>query len=208
MLFTVLAFVSAYILGSISSSIILSRLVKGFDIRTKGSGNAGATNTFRVLGWKLGFVVLFFDIAKGAASILLSLYVFEQNYIMTLFVGFAAILGHIFPLFHGFKGGKGVATAAGVVLILYPWGLLGAVITLLVVLVSTGYVSLGSILGALVFLIIETVLAFYSNQFIGLIPVGLIVIGLIFMHRKNIQRLSRGQESRFEKMMIFKRKAK
>ena len=205
MIFTGLAFLCAYLLGSLSGAIILCRIFRQIDIRSKGSGNAGTANAFRVLGWKLGVSVLFWDIAKGALSVLLSRHLFGQGPLITLLAGLMAVLGHIFPVFHGFRGGKGVAAAAGVFLIFYPWNILGAALTSVAVLLTTGYASLGNLAGAFVFLAMEAMFVSQSGNFYRLLPIGIIVLGLVFMHRKNIRRLIEGRENRFERAMIFKK---
>ena len=208
MIFTGLAFLCAYLLGSLSGAIILCRIFRQIDIRSEGSGNAGTANAFRVLGWKLGVSVLFWDIGKGALSVLLSRHLFEQGPLITLLAGLMAVLGHIFPVFHGFRGGKGVAAAAGVFLIFYPWNILGAALTSVAVLLTTGYASLGNLAGAFVFLAMEAIFVSQSGNFYRLLPVGIIVLGLVFMHRKNIRRLIEGRENRFERAMIFKKHSK
>lgn len=218
MIFIGLAFLCAYLLGSLSGAIILCRIFKQIDIRSQGSGNAGTANTFRVLGWKLGVAVLVWDIAKGALSVLLSHRLFGLGPVFVLFAGLVAVLGHIFPLFHEFRGGKGVATAGGVFLLFYLtvspcctsntlalWGLLGAALTSVAILVTTGYASLANLAGALVFLAVEIVSAWQSGNFGRLLPVGIVVPGLVYMHRKNIRRLIQGRENRFERAMIFKK---
>ena len=215
MIFTGLAFLCAYLLGSLSGAIILCRAYGQIDIRSEGSGNAGTANAFRVLGWKLGVSVLFWDIGKGALSVLLSHRIFDLGPVSVLFSGLMAVLGHIFPLFHGFRGGKGVATAGGVFLLFYLtvipsntlalWGLLGAALTSVAILLTTGYASLGNLAGALVFLAMEAIFVSQSGNFYRLLPVGIMVLSLVFMHRKNIRRLIEGRETRFERAMIFKK---
>ena len=215
MLSTTFAFLCAYLLGSLSGAIILCRIFQQIDIRNEGSGNAGTANAFRVLGWKLGVSVLLWDIAKGGISVLLANQLFgpaTQKPLLVLLAGLVAVLGHVFPIFHGFRGGKGVATAGGVFLMFYPlfypsgvWGILAAMLTSAVILITTGYASLGNLTGALVLLTIEIIFTSQSGDFGRLIPATLIVFVLMFMHRKNILRLLQGRENRFERAMIFKK---
>ena len=215
MLSATFAFLCAYLLGSLSGAIILCRIFRQIDIRNKGSGNAGTANAFRVLGWKLGISVLFWDIAKGGLSVLLAHQFFApttQKPLLVLLAGLVAVLGHVFPIFHGFRGGKGVATAGGVFLMFYPlfypsgaWGILMAMLTSAAILVTTGYASLGNLIGALVLLAIEIIFASQSGDFGRLIPTTLIVFVLVFMHRKNIRQLLQGRENRFERAMICKK---
>ncbi len=154
---SLLAFVLAYLAGSIPSAVWAGKLFHGIDVREHGSGNAGATNTVRVLGWKTGIPVLLFDLFKGWLAASLPMFLdaapdgSEQMMILQIVCGMAAILGHVFPLFAGFRGGKGVATTFGVLLALQPWLTLTCAGIFLVVLLISGYVSLGSIISVIMF---------------------------------------------------------
>ena len=187
--------VAAYLLGSIPSSYIAGRLVRDIDLREHGSGNLGATNTFRVLGAKVAAPVMLFDVLKGFAPAgLFPLWDGEGAWGWTLAYGAAAILGHVFSAYMRFRGGKGVATAAGVFLALAPVAVLAAFAVWLVTLKVGRMVSLASILAAVV---LVAVLAFTAErpEVLGL---GVAVAAfVIFSHRANIRRIARGEEYRF-----------
>lgn len=196
-----LLIVCAYLIGSIPSALIVSRRIFGIDIRDYGSGNMGATNTFRVLGSRYGTIVMITDIVKGviASSLyeLLPFYagneVLRTNFIIGL--GMAAVVGHIFPIFANFKGGKGVATLFGMVLALQPVVALSCVGVFLLVLFLTRYVSLSSILAAMMLPV--CVLWIWNEHEVLYRGFTLLVAFLvIFTHQKNIGRLLRGVESR------------
>ncbi len=191
----------AYLIGSIPTALIISRKFFDIDIRDYGSGNMGATNTFRVLGSKFGTIVMVIDILKGVIAS--SLYEFlpfyggdelqRTNFIIGL--GLASVIGHIFPIFANFKGGKGVATLFGMVLALQPVVALSCVGVFIFVLYLTRYVSLSSILGALMLPI--CVLWIWNEHEVLYRVFTLLVASLvIFTHQKNIGRLLRGVESR------------
>lgn len=188
----------AYLLGSIPAAYIAGRMVRGIDLREHGSGNLGATNVMRVMGPKVAAIVLLFDALKGAlpAVALPRLFGVEAEPWWAIAYGVAAILGHVRPIFLlGQGGGKGVATAAGVFAALAPVSLLIAALVFLAVVLSSGYVSLGSLISAAVFPLAVIVLEG------GLTPVaiaGLVMAAFVFWtHRANIGRLRRGEEHRF-----------
>jgi glycerol-3-phosphate acyltransferase PlsY len=188
----------AYLVGSIPAAYLAGRAVRGIDLREHGSGNLGATNVMRVMGAKIGMIVLAFDAAKGALPVLLlpPLFGVEQSAWWAIGYGVAAILGHVRPIFlMGKGGGKGVATAAGVFAALAPVPLLIAIVAFLAVVLASGYVSLGSLVSAAVFPL--AVIIWYG----GLTPVaaaGLLMAAFVFWtHRANIGRLRRGEEHRF-----------
>lgn len=193
----VICSVAAYLIGSINTAIILSKL-KGQDIRTQGSGNAGATNTLRVMGKKAALLVALFDGLKGivavlAAHVIIRIFGVDSNdavYLSALFV----MLGHIYPLYFGFKGGKGIMTTIAVIFML-DWriGLILFFVCIAIMLVSR-YVSLGSCIGSFLFPVLVTVLHGGETLFI----VVSVIIGslAIFKHRSNIGRLISGTESR------------
>lgn len=211
--------VASYLIGSINFSIILSKIISGRDIRESGSGNAGATNMLRTHGKKMGVVTLLLDVAKGVIAILVALYIkqiiyngdilYEQravyNYqfenilsLLQYIAGVFVILGHNFPLYFGFKGGKGVATSLGVVLMLdWEIGLIVMVIALAVMAV-TRYVSLGSIIGGAAYIIIEIVKAIVTGEYEIIQIICVIIIGglLIVRHHANIKRLLNGTENK------------
>lgn len=212
-LFTLL-FMS-YIAGSFPTSIIAGKRLKGFDVRDHGSGNAGATNVFRILGWKPALVVLFIDGLKGwfAVSVIATMG-FQSQIIpdlgtLQIACGFSAILGHTYSAFAQFKGGKGIGTLAGVLLGLFPMAFPFAFLTFVIILITTGFVSLSSIAAAIALPIILVGIfpIFTTIQ----IPLSLLIFSLlipwfvIYTHRKNITRLRNGTESQFKRAMIFKR---
>jgi acyl phosphate:glycerol-3-phosphate acyltransferase len=187
---------ASYILGAIPTSYLLSRLFAGIDLRQHGSGNLGATNLYRVLGWKYAVPAGVFDMAKGFIPVMVFAPRVSDSELFALACGVAAILGHVFSVFVRFKGGKGVATAAGVMLGLTPIALAvsAAVWALLVRL--TGYVSLGSIVAAAILPLGVYALDKPSTPAVFWIATG-IAVGVIVLHRKNIQRLLKGTENRF-----------
>ena len=205
----------SYITGSFPTSIVMTRVIKNIDIREHGSGNAGATNVFRVLGWKYAILVLAFDIFKGwlptavyATIIFQKLPVPDQGLVQIL-CGFAAVIGHIFPIFTGFKGGKGVGSLIGVLLALYPLVFPLCLLIGVAVITTTGYVSLGSISAAIYLPIIILFLPRFGliNPDLSLVVFSLLVPWvIIFTHRTNMSRIRNGTENRFEKAIIFKNK--
>ncbi|MBK7885584.1 MAG: glycerol-3-phosphate 1-O-acyltransferase PlsY [Chitinophagaceae bacterium] len=193
--------VLAYLIGSIPTALIISKKFFGIDIRDYGSGNMGATNTFRVLGSKYGTIVMIIDILKGIAAV--SLFIFLPYYYSNelerinfmIGLGLSAVVGHIFPIFANFKGGKGVATLFGMILTVQPVIALSCVGVFLLVLYLTRYVSLSSILGALMLPV--CVLWIWNENEILYRIFALAIAGLvIFSHQKNIGRILRGVESR------------
>jgi acyl phosphate:glycerol-3-phosphate acyltransferase len=196
MLNAVLALLASYLLGAIPTSHLVSRLFAKIDLREHGSGNLGATNLYRVLGWKYAIPVALFDIAKGAIPVLVFAPQATSSELFALACGVAAILGHVFSLFVGFKGGKGVATAAGVMLALTPLALAIAAAVWALMLLMTGYVSLGSIAAAAVLPFAVYLVERPTTPELLWIDAA-VAAGVIFLHRRNIQRLLRGTENRF-----------
>lgn len=197
----ILAIVLAYLIGSIPSAIWVSKWFFGIDVRDYGSKNAGATNTFRVIGKKAGFPVLFFDILKGWASVtflsLLGSYEAgsNQHINLQLAVGLAAVFGHVYPIYEKFKGGKGVATLLGIVLAInFPAAGVSFVLFLITYLISQ-YVSLGAITAAFFFPFI-TVYVFKATSPTLIYFSVVISFLVIFTHRKNIERLLKKEESK------------
>jgi len=193
-----------YILGSVPSGVWLGRLFKGIDVREHGSKSIGATNVFRVLGAKLAVAVLTLDIAKGFAAAYLGSLVDLGDTLLTqnqlaMVGGLAAILGHLFPVFARFRGGKGVATGAGMLLFLAPLEVSFACIVFAAVLALTGYVSLSSIVGTFFFslsILLERYLFGYplGDEMVALAIAILLLI--LYTHRANIERLIRGKENK------------
>lgn len=199
-LWTVVLAVVCYLVGSINSSILISKIVTGKDIRESGSGNAGATNMLRTMGKKYAIITLVIDILKGVVAILLaSLAVkFGAGSASSYIAGVAVVLGHNFPVFFGFRGGKGVATSLGVVLLL-DWRIgLAVLVIAIAIMAITRYVSLGSVMAAVVFMIVQTAVMFITNDFdiVRFICVLILGILLIARHRSNIIRLIKGEENK------------
>lgn len=190
-----------YLLGSIPTALIISKKYFGIDIRDYGSGNMGATNTFRVLGSKYGTLVMVCDIMKGMAAVML--YNFLPHYLnneldrtnFMIGLGLAAVVGHIFPIFANFKGGKGVATLFGMILAVQPVVAVSCVGVFLLVLYLTRYVSLSSILGALM-LPVSVLWIWNEHEIMYRIFALLVAFLVIITHQKNIGRILRGVESR------------
>ena len=199
----VIAVLLAYFIGSIPSAIWVSKWFFGVDVRDYGSNNAGATNTFRVIGRVAGFTVLFFDILKGWVSvkILTSLILYEpqsSEFInMQLVVGITAVIGHVFPIYEKFQGGKGVATLMGIILAINFSAAIGCVVIFLLIFIFTSYVSLGAIVAAIFFPIItifiirvESISVVYFSIFISIL--------VILTHKPNIYRLLNKDENKMK----------
>ena len=188
---------AAYLIGSVNFSIILSKLIAGKDIRESGSGNAGATNMLRTYGKKMGALTLLLDVLKGVVTVWL-VKELSDSITFAYFAGLFVILGHNFPVYFGFKGGKGVATSLGVVFVLdWKTGLIVAVIAILI-MALTRYVSLGSICGGALFIIIEFVKALITGDISAVRLICTVLIGglLIVRHHANIKRLLNGTENK------------
>ncbi|MDX1637433.1 MAG: glycerol-3-phosphate 1-O-acyltransferase PlsY [Balneolaceae bacterium] len=203
----------SYLVGSIPSSIWVGKLVKGVDIRNYGSGNAGATNTFRLLGWKPGVVVLLIDFMKGFVS---SLWISQLAYqigsgpvsvipnwsvdpFLQILCGVVAVVGHMFPLYSNFEGGKGMATAAGMLSGIEPISVAITAGVFLIVMLTSHYVSLASLIGAFIYPIILVILKYgFGWPLDGSILIfgALVGLGIIIKHRGNIRRLMKGEENR------------
>jgi len=192
----------AYLVGAIPTSVWVSRYFFGFDIREKGSGNAGATNTMRVLGGKVGVPVLVFDIFKGFIVVFLCHWAFNSqefsdNQLTNIKIsyGLLAVLGHIFPIYVGFRGGKGVATLSGMVLGISPLATLIAIGVFIIMLLISKYVSVSSMIAGLSYPL-TTFTILKSDQISLEIFSIFVAFLLIFTHRKNIARLRAGTESK------------
>ena len=198
MLLYILLGVVAYLLGSISSAVWISKKCYKIDIREHGSGNAGATNMLRVLGRKAALPVFVIDFLKGYISVTISLFTDLEGdnlFILKLILAFLAAAGHMFPLYSNFKGGKGVATIAGAMLGIAPMALILSLVTFVITLAISKYVSLGSMIAGIMFPVFiffldgyEISLRFYFGVLVGIL--------LIYTHRKNIQRIFNGNESK------------
>jgi acyl phosphate:glycerol-3-phosphate acyltransferase len=209
-----LVIILSYLAGSIPTSIIVSKLVKGIDIRQHGSGNAGGTNVFRVLGWKWGLLTILLDAFKGAVAVIFIARLYFDSYpfnnitpfddftLIQIFCGIAAVIGHIWTVFADFKGGKGIATALGFLLTIITVDMLVAVGIFAIVVYLSKYISLGSIIAAisvpLILIIRENIFGVdipgYSTILPFVIAVSLLVV---YTHRSNIERLRNGSERRF-----------
>lgn len=199
--------VLAYLIGSFPTAIIMGRVKMGIDIRDFGSGNAGATNTFRVLGTRPGITVMVIDIFKGYTATSLIWWVLDWypgvdlNMLVAIQIAFgmSAVLGHVFPIYANFKGGKGVASLLGMVLALHTTAALACILVFLLVFLTTRYVSLGSMISGIAFPILVSLPYFnhYGEPNNTLIGFGIVVsVLLIITHKKNIKRLIKGEENR------------
>jgi len=194
----IVLWLGAFFLGAVPFGLILAKLRGGVDLRTQGSGNIGAANVTRTLGAKLGLLTLALDLGKGLVPVLAALALLGPTRpIIVAGAGLAAILGHLYSPFLGFKGGKGVATALGVLLALTPLAVIPALIVFVAVTAKWGYVSAGSLSAALVAPAAAFLLG-YAPAYWGL---GLCIAALVFLrHRENLGRLVRGQEKKWRKL--------
>jgi glycerol-3-phosphate acyltransferase PlsY len=201
-------FLLAYLLGSIPTAVWVGKYFHGVDVREHGSGNAGATNTIRVLGWKTGIPVLIVDLAKGWLAAMLPLFLKlapPDSALLTnlqIITGLIAITGHIFPVFAGFRGGKGVATVFGVLLAIHPGVTLICFGVFLVILILTGIVSVSSMSAGIAFPVFLLTI-FDTPSLIFKIFSIVVAIALLITHRNNIKRLLKGEEKK-----LFKKKEK
>jgi len=208
-IYLVIAVLLAYLFGSIPTAVWLGQAFYGVDVREYGSGNAGATNTFRVLGPRAGSIVMFVDIFKGwTATNLAYLIELGQNTSDVQFVNFQlalgviAVIGHLFPVFAGFRGGKGVATLCGMILAIHTPAALVCVSVFVIILLTTHYVSLSSISAGFAF---PFSLAFiFKTTIPSVLLYGIAICTLLLItHQKNIERLLKGHES---KIYLFKKR--
>ncbi len=203
----------SYLVGSIPTSIIVSKAVKGIDIRDYGSGNAGGTNVMRVLGWKHGLLVILLDALKGVLAVVVVARLhygampfhnatpFDDFTLIQIIAGVSAVIGHIWTIFAGFRGGKGIATALGMLLMITTVDMLIAIGVFIVVVSISRYISLGSILGAiavpLTLVVRENIFNVNIPGYNTLLPfVIAITLLVMFTHRKNVVRLLNGNESK------------
>jgi acyl phosphate:glycerol-3-phosphate acyltransferase len=201
-----LTLILSYLLGSIATAVWAGKVFHGIDVREHGSGNAGATNVIRVLGWKTGIPVLLIDVLKGWMAAMLPEFfnlagtgtALLTNY--QILAGLAVVIGHIFPIFSGFRGGKGVATIFGVLLAIHPLLTISCLGVFLCVMLITGYVSLSSMSAGVAFPVLLLLFFNTPSVFFKIFSI-LVAIALIYTHRKNISRLLKGEETK-----LFKRK--
>ncbi|NND72788.1 MAG: glycerol-3-phosphate 1-O-acyltransferase PlsY [Rhodothermales bacterium] len=219
MLSLIVIVVLSYLAGSIPGSVWVGKLISGVDVREHGSGNAGATNTFRVLGWKAGVLATIVDVGKGllAAGVIASLRLgqgvielpfWNPDVFYQMVAGAAAILGHMYPVYIGFKGGKGMNTSAGVLFAITPYSMWITLAMFVIVLFSTRYVSLASMIAAITFPTTVGIRKYVFNierlDASIFVMSLLIAAGLIYAHRSNIKRLLSGEENRIRNFRLAK----
>jgi len=205
---TIAVIIASYLLGSIPTAVWVGKIFFGIDVRDHGSGNAGATNTIRVLGPGAGIPVFIIDVMKGFAAVELT-YLIKDNFgthneyfaMFKVILSFIVVVGHVFPIFAGFRGGKGISTSLGVVLALFPYSAIVATVVFITMLIIFHYVSLGSITAAVIFPFVN-IFIFDAREWAYLVFSIVISLFVIIMHRKNIKRLLSGEESKF----FFKKK--
>jgi acyl phosphate:glycerol-3-phosphate acyltransferase len=206
----IILIIIAYLIGSIPTAVWISKSVFGIDIRDYGSGNAGATNTFRILGSKWGSMVMLVDVLKGILAT--SLYIFIPYYIndelartnFMIALGMMAILGHIFPIWANFRGGKGVATLLGMALAIQPMVALICLVVFLITLLSTRFVSLSSMLAGVAFMVL-ILFIFNERETVYRLFAIIVALMVVITHQKNIGRLLKGTEN---KVSSFKNRIK
>jgi glycerol-3-phosphate acyltransferase PlsY len=192
---------TAYLLGSLSGSLLLGRL-RGVDIRRQGSGNAGGTNALRTQGWKFALGTVLIDVGKGVLAVWLAQHYGGAIAWLPWAAGAAAVLGHVWPVFHGFRGGKGAGTLVGALLMLWPMAVAVLIGVWLFVLTASGYVGLSTILAA------ASLVPFALLTGAGTLPLGFaaaLALFILFTHRSNVARLRAGTESRFERVRVWRR---
>lgn len=221
----ILILLLSYLVGSIPTSIIVSKSVAGIDIRDYGSGNAGGTNVFRVLGWKYGILVILLDAFKGVVAVVFIARLFfltelpfenpspfDDFTFVQLLAGISAVIGHVFTVFAGFRGGKGMATAVGMAASLMTIDVLIAAAIFLIMIIKFRYVSLGSISAAIslpiILFIRENLFHVNIQGYHTLIAFSIfIALFIIYTHRSNIQRIIAGKENRIKRIPILQRKS-
>jgi len=198
----------SYLIGSISGSMVLGYL-KGIDIRKMGSGNAGGTNAFRTVGTSFALGVITIDIFKGVVAVLfvsklkfIGNHLFLTTDLVQISCALAAVLGHVYPIYYNFKGGKGAGTLIGIIGVLFPQCIVYALLSWIITLIFTGYVGLGTMVAGVILSVSAYLLNVSSIYFYFSISMSLFII---FTHRSNIKRMINGNENRFEKIMIFKK---
>ncbi len=222
MLNLIFVIVLSYLVGSIPTSIIVSKLVKGIDIRNYGSGNAGGSNVFRILGWKWGVLVILLDAVKGAIAVIVVARLYLDNFpfnnitpfddftLVQIICGLAAVIGHIWTVFAGFRGGKGIATALGFMITIITIDMILALAVFVLVVTLSRYISLGSLTAAvsvpIILVIRENIFGINIPGYNTILPFAIAIsLLVIYTHRKNIDRLIKGSES---KISFGKKKSK
>lgn len=210
----------SYLVGSIPNAIIISKLSKGIDIRQHGSGNAGGTNVFRVLGWKLGILTILLDALKGTIAVVFiarlhdgnipfnNITPFDDFTLIQIFAGLVAVIGHIWTIFAGFKGGKGIATALGFMISIVTIDILFAFLIFVLIVSVSKYISLGSIAAAfslpVIMIIRENIFHVDITGYHTILPFSILLALLVlYTHRNNVNRLFNGTENRIS---FFKKK--
>ena len=198
----IILIILAYLLGSIPTAVWYGKTFHKIDVREHGSGNAGATNTLRVLGNKAGFIVLFIDLLKGFLATSLSYFssfeIGSQSYFnFQMALGITAVIGHVFPLFAGFKGGKGIATLLGMAIALNWQIALICIVSFITIVWITKYISVGSMSAAILAAVLSFFPYFYYNNLIANTFFCSIAILVVYTHRANIKRLKAGNENKF-----------
>jgi len=208
-----LIIILSYLIGSIPTAIIVSKAAKGIDIREHGSGNAGGTNVMRVLGWKHGLLVILLDAFKGVLAVVVvarlhygnmpfqNVTPFDDFTLVQIIAGIAAVVGHVFTIFAGFKGGKGIATALGMLLMIITVDMLIALGVFIIVVSISRYVSLGSLVGAvsvpLSLIVRENIFHVDIPGYNTILPfIIAISLFVIYTHRKNVVRILNGSENK------------
>jgi glycerol-3-phosphate acyltransferase PlsY len=211
----------SYLVGSIPTSIIISKSLRGIDIRNHGSGNAGGTNVFRVLGWKWGIATILLDACKGAIAVIVvaRFYLdrfpfpnatpFDDFTLIQIICGVAAVIGHIWTVFAGFRGGKGIATALGVLITIITLDMIVALGVFVIVVTFSRYISLGSLMAAvsvpLILIVRENIFNIDIPGYHTILPFSIVLALLvIFTHRANVERLLSGTE---KKISLAKKKS-
>jgi len=213
--------ITSYFIGAIPSALIIGKLFKKIDIRNYGSGNLGSTNAFRVLGVPLGILVQSMDISKGLLAVLVVTNIFYSNLpftnytpfeditVLKIIAGISAVLGHTFSVFANFKGGKGINTALGMLISLAPVDVGISIGFFILIVLSSGYVSLGSIVASFFFPLIMFIrenifkVEIYGYKTLIFFSIGISLL-LIYNHRENIKRLLYGNENRFDKLWLIR----
>jgi glycerol-3-phosphate acyltransferase PlsY len=199
----------AYLLGSLSGSLLLGRL-RGVDIRTQGSGNAGGTNALRTQGWKFALGVVLIDVGKGALAAWLVLRFGPAQgplpaHALAYAAAFAAVIGHVWPLWHGFRGGKGVGTLLGGLLVLWPAVVPWLLLAWIAVLLSSGYVGLASVIAVACLVPLAWLAGVEADNARRLFACASALL-VLFTHRGNLRRLLTGSESRFERIRLLRKR--
>ncbi len=198
----VLPILAAYLLGSFSGSLLLGRL-RGVDIRTMGSGNAGGTNALRTQGWKFALGTVLVDVGKGVLAVWLAWRFGGGAAWLPYAAAAAAVLGHVWPVFHGFRGGKGAGTLVGSLLLLWPASLAAVLGTWVVALVLGGYVGLSTILAAAALVPMALLTGAGPERLAFAIAMALFIL---YTHRSNLARMRAGTENRFDRVRVFARR--